>query len=74
MDSHNLVRKELLPDIYPQLKQLSIERGLSLEELRDEAHITLKTLRRIESGKGLPYSCFRKFLTFYGKSIRIVIE
>lgn len=34
MCAHYLVPKEVLPEICPQLKQLRLEQGLSLEELQ----------------------------------------
>lgn len=74
MSTHNLISKETLKDICPQLKQLRLERGLSLEEVQALAHISGKLLRRVEQNKCLPFSCLRKLLELYGKKMRIVIE
>lgn len=74
MGVHNLFSNEALAKICPQLKQLRIERRLSIEELSVATHLTLKVLRRMENGKCLPYSYYRKLLKFYGKNMKMVIE
>ena len=74
MSGINWISTAAWAEICPQLKQLRQERGLSLEELRDEAHISIKLLKRMEAGRYLPYSFLKRLLAFYGKSIRIVIE
>lgn len=74
MGVHNLFSNEALAEICPQLKQLRIERRLSIEELSVATHLTLKVLRRMENGKCLPYSYYRKLLKFYGKNMKMVIE
>ena len=48
MNAHSLMSKENLKDICPQLKQLRLERGLSIEELQAAAHISHKLPNRIE--------------------------
>ncbi len=74
MGVHNLFSHEALAEICPQLKQLRIEHQLSIEELSSATHLTLKVLRRMENGKCLPYSYYRKLLKFYGKNMKMVIE
>lgn len=74
MGVHGLMSKENLADICPQLKQLRLERGLSIEELQAAAHISRKLLNRIEKNKCLPFSCLKKLLKFYGKKMKIVLE
>ena len=74
MCAYHLVPKEILPDVCPQLKQLRLERNLSLEELSDAVRISIKMLKRIENNKCLCYSQLRRLLDFYGKKVRIVIE
>ena len=74
MSTHNLMSKEILEDICPQLKQLRLERGLSLEEVQALAHISGKLLRRVEQNKCLTFSCLRKLLDFYGKKMKISLE
>ena len=74
MSSVNLVSKEVLSELAPQLKQLRLNRGLSLEELNKAVHINIHLLKRMEGGKCLPYSFLKRLLVFYGKSTRIVIE
>ncbi len=48
---NNLISKEVLADICPQLKQFRLERGLSLEELQAAVHISVHLLKRMEDGK-----------------------
>ena len=74
MSSHNLLSKKVLTDICSRLKQLRLERQLSIEDLQAATHLKLKTLKRMENGKCLPFRYYRRLLTFYGKEIRIVIE
>ena len=74
MGVHNLFSNEVLAEISPQLKQLRLERHISIEELQNATHLSLKVLRRIENGKCLPCSYYRRLLEFYGKKMRIVIE
>ena len=74
MCSHNLINKEILAEICPQLKQLRLNRQLSLEELQTATHINLRLLRRMEDGKCLTFSHFRRLMDFYGKKMRIVLE
>ncbi|MBQ7632629.1 MAG: hypothetical protein IJS88_00760 [Alphaproteobacteria bacterium] len=69
---HNLFSKEVLAEIYPQLIQFRLERQLSLEELQAATHLNLKILKRVEKGKCLPFSCYRRLLKFYGKKMHIV--
>ena len=71
---NNLISKEVLADICPQLKQFRLERGLSLEELQAAVHISVHLLKRMEDGKCLPYNLFCKLMAFYGKKSRIVLE
>ena len=70
----NLMSKEILKDLCPQLKQLRLERGLSLEELQAAVHISHKLLNRIEKNKCLPFSCLRRLLKFYGKKLKVWFE
>lgn len=74
MSGINLVSKEVLAELAPQLKQLRLKHGLSLEELNKAVHINVHLLKRMENGKCLPYSFLKRLLVFYGKSTRIVIE
>ena len=74
MSSHNLINKEILAEICPQLRQFRLERQLSLEELKAILHISTQSLKRIENNKYLTFSHFRRLLNFYGKKIKIVIE
>ena len=74
MCSHNLLSKDMLAEIVPQLIKLRLENQLSLEELHAAAHLNLKILKRMEKGKCLPYRYYRRLLEFYGKKTRIVIE
>lgn len=72
MKSHNLLSKEILEDICVQFKQLRAERRLSLDELREATHLSLKILKRMENGKCLPFRYYRRLLDFYGIKARIV--
>ena len=74
MSTHNLLSKKVLTDICAQFKQLRLERQLSIEDLQAATHLKLKTLKRMENGKCLPFRYYRLLLDFYGKEIRIVIE
>ena len=74
MSTFHLINKEIIKEICPQIKQLRLERGLSLEELSDAVHISTKMLKRIENNKCLCYSQLRRLLAFYGKKVRIVFE
>ena len=51
MSTFHLINKEIIKEICPQIKQLRLERGLSLEELSDAVHISTKMLKRIENNK-----------------------
>lgn len=74
MSSHNLINKEILAEVCPQLKQLRLNHQLSIEELQAATRINGKLLKRMENGKCLTISHFRRLLDFYGKKMRIVIE
>ena len=74
MSTFHLINKEIKAEICPQLKQLRLERGLSLEELSDAVRISVRMLKRIENNKCLCYSQLRRLLDFYGKKVRIVFE
>ncbi|MBP5216104.1 MAG: helix-turn-helix domain-containing protein [Alphaproteobacteria bacterium] len=74
MSSHNLISKDILSEISPQLQQLRLEQGLTLEELQSATHISAKLLKRMENGKCLPFSYFRRLMQFYGKKIHIIFE
>lgn len=74
MSAHNIISKEILAEISPQLKQLRMNRQLSIEELQAATHISGRLLKRMEDGKCLTFSHFRRLLNFYGKKMRIVIE
>ena len=74
MSTFHLINKEIIKEICPQLKQLRLERGLSLEELSDAVRISVRMLKRIENNKCLCYNQLRRLLDFYGKKVRIVIE
>ncbi len=74
MSGHRLIPKEILPDICPKLKQLRLERGLSIEDLQTAVHINPRLLERMEEGKCLVLVQLIKLLNFYGKKVRIVIE
>ncbi len=73
MSKINLISREAMTEICPQLKQLRLENQLSLEELQDKVNIKLRSLKRIENNKGLTYSHLRRLLDFYGKKIRITL-
>ena len=74
MSSHNLISKDILAEIGPQLKQFRLDRNLSLEELQDKTHLHIKLLRRMEKGQCLTFSAFRRLINFYGKKIKILLE
>ena len=74
MSSHNLISKEITAEIAPQLKQLRLDRQLSIEELQVATHISRRILNRMENGKFLTFSHLRRLLEFYGKKVRIVLE
>ena len=74
MTTFHLINKEIIKEICPQLKQLRLERCLSLEELSDAVRISGKMLKRIENNKCLCYSQLRRLLDFYGKKVRITFE
>ncbi len=74
MSSHNLINKEILAEICPQLKQLRLERNLSTEELQTAVKTSRRSLQRVECNKYLTFSLLRRLLDFYGKKIRIVLE
>ncbi len=74
MSLHNLINKEILAEVCPQLKQLRLEHQLSIEELQAATHINSREIRRIENCKFLTFSHFRRLLDFYGKKMRIVLE
>ena len=74
MCAHYLVPKEVLPEICPQLKQLRLEQGLSLEELQAIVHISPRLLKRMEDGKCLVLFHLIKLLDFYGKKVRIALK
>jgi transcriptional regulator with XRE-family HTH domain len=74
MSTHNLLSKKVLEDISSQFKQLRLVHNLSLEELQAATQLKLKTLKRMENGKCLPFRYYRRLLDFYDKKIRILIE
>ena len=74
MGAHNFINRETSIEISPQLKQLRLERGLSLEQLQAEIHIGKRTLKRIENGKCLPFIYLRTLCRFYGKKLRVILE
>ena len=74
MSSHNLMNKEIIAEICPQLKKLRLEHSLSLEELQAATHISIRLLKRMEDGKCLTYSHFHRLCEFYGIKMRIIIE
>ena len=64
MCPNNLLSKEVLTEICLQLKQLRLEQQLSLEELQEATHLSLKVLRCMENGKCLPFAYYRRLLDF----------
>lgn len=74
MSQHNLINKEITLEVCPQLKQLRLDRQLSLEEVQAAVRISGKLLKRIEDGKCLTFSHFLRLLDFYGKKMRITLE
>lgn len=74
MHTHNLLSKKMLEEICTKLKLLRLERQLSIEELQAATNFKLKTLKRMENGKCLPYRYYRRLLDFYGKKAHIVFE
>lgn len=74
MSAHNLINKEILAEICPQLKQFRLNRQMSIEELQAATLISGRLLKRMENGKCLTFSHFRRLLDFYGKKMRIVLE
>jgi predicted transcriptional regulator len=67
-----LLSKKVLVDICQQFKRLRLERQISIEDLQTATNLSLKVLKRMESGKCLPFSYYRRLLDFYGKKVRIV--
>ena len=74
MSTRNLLSKKMLEEICTQLKLLRLERQLSIEELQAATNLKLKTLKRMENGKCLPFKYYRRLLDFYGKKAHIVFE
>ena len=74
MSSKNLINKNLMVQLCAQLKQLRLERGLSLEELQEKVHISVRLLQRIEEGKCLPFGYFWRLAAFYEKKVCITME
>lgn len=74
MSAHNLINKEILAEICPQLKQFRLNRQMSIEELQAATLISGRLLKRMENSKCLTFSHFRRLLDFYGKKMRIVLE
>ncbi len=74
MSIHNLITQDVLAEICPQFKQLRIDRGISIEELHNAVNISIHSLKRMEQGKRLPYSYFKRLAKFYGVNIHIVLE
>ena len=74
MAAHKFITKEIAVQLCPQLKQLRLDYGLSLEELAAKGHFSLRLLKRIDNNKCLPFGCLLKLAAFYGKKIRLTLE
>ena len=74
MSIPNLISRDILAEICPQFKQLRLHRNLSIEELHNAVSIGVHSLKRMEQGKRLPYSYFKRLAKFYGVNMRIVLE
>ena len=74
MSIPNLISQDILAEICPQFKQLRLNRGISIEELHNAVNISVHSLKRMEQGKRLPYSYFKRLAKFYGVKMHIVLE
>ena len=74
MSNENLFPKIFIQEVCMQFRQLRLERDLSLEDIANEVHISVRLLQRIDDGKCLPINGLYKLLAFYGKKIRVVLE
>lgn len=50
-----------------RVRRERLERGLTLEEVADQAGVSKSTLRQVETGKFVPYLRIRKHLAQYYK-------
>ena len=74
MSIPNLISRDVLAEIGPQFKQLRLDRGISIEELHNAVNISVHSLKRMEQGKRLPYSYFKRLAKFYGIRVHIILE
>ena len=55
------------------LKQLRLERGLSLTEVSAQTDLSLQSIMLIENGDTVAYDKYKKLLGFYHKTFEVVV-
>ena len=66
--------KQSMKELGLQLFLLRQEKRLRLHNVSALTHIPDRIIDGIETGKNCNYGVIRKLLTFYGKTMRIMIE
>lgn len=55
------------------LKQMRLEKGLTLTEISAQTDLSIQNIMNIESGCGVAYDKYKKLLGFYHKTFEIVV-
>lgn len=74
MGRKSYFNRAIIEEVGPLLKQLRLEKGLTLEQVQEQIHFSAKLLQRMEEGKCIPYMPLKRLSEFYGKQMKIVFE
>ncbi len=66
-------KHKILNQLGAVLKQLRLEKGLSLMEISAQTDLSLQSIMLIENGNPVAYDKYKKLLSFYHKTFDIVL-
>ena len=66
-------KQKVLKQLGAVLKQLRLERGLSVLEISLQADLSIQSIVSIETGEPVSYDKYKKLLGFYHKTFDIVV-
>ena len=71
--SHSF-RQKILVALGKMLRDLRLERGLTLADIALHADVSVDTIRHIENGTKTGYDKYKSLLSFYHKKFEIVLK
>ena len=66
-------KQKALNQLGAVLKQLRLEKGITLTEISTQTDLSIRNIMNIESGCTVAYDKYKKLLGFYHKTFEVVV-